>query len=538
MAIVFIELNIKILGAKLILFRIIHNYFLILPPKMQDTITIKKGLDIPVSGSAEQRITDARSIKTYAVKPTDFVGLMPRLTVEEGDNVQAGDALFVDKHDERIRFTSPINGRVKAVVRGEKRRLLEVIVEADGNGSIGSDGKSSSKTVFDIPRNADEIKAAMLQCGLWTMLRQRPFGTVACPDDQPKAVFVSAFDSAPLAPDYDFVMQGREAFFKRGIEALAQLTGRTVHVCFKPGQRLAEFLEGFVPRNDAKRQSDNSRTASTEQLNNSKLTTHFIKGPHPAGNIGTQIAHIDPINKGEVAWTMNLQDVAVLGELVSTGVYRPERVIAVAGPNIKNPHYYRIIHGACLSEIVKAQLLNPSYPQIDAEGATKQNRIISGDILSGKQIQADGFLCAYDDLVSILPEGDYYDFMGWLMPGFKKHSFSRTFLSGFMPKPSFKPMGITLPRFEDFWKFDTNTHGDERPLVFTGSFERVFPFDIYPTQLIKACVIGDIDLMEQLGIYEVEPEDFALCEYIDVSKTEIQKIIREALETLRKEAMG
>jgi Na+-transporting NADH:ubiquinone oxidoreductase subunit A len=248
-----------------------------------------------------------------------------------------------------------------------------------------------------------------------------------------------------------------------------------------------------------------------------RVVDHYINGPHPSGNIGTQIAHIDPINKGEVVWTMNIQDVAMLGELLTTGVYNPEKVIAVAGPDIKDPHYYRVKAGACLAEITKTQLL--------ADGNTKTDRVISGDILSGTQIAADGFLGAYDDLVSIIPEGDYYDFMGWLMPGFKKFSFSRTFLSGFLPKML-------------KWRFDTNTHGDERPLVFTGNFERVFPFDIYPTQLIKACIVGDIELMENLGIYEVEPEDFALCEFIDTSKTDIQAIIREALEKLRKEALS
>ncbi len=484
---------------------------------MPDTITIRKGLDIPISGTAELRLTDARSITTYAVKLTDFVGLTPRLTVEEGESVRVGDALFVDKHDERIRFTSPVNGQVKAIVRGEKRKLLEVVVEADykSAGSAGSDCKSSPTPTM---QTAEEIKAAMLQCGLWPMLRQRPFGTIAKPDDKPKAIFVSAFDSAPLAPDYDFVLQGREMFFTKGIEALTLLTEGLVHVCFRPDQNLSNvFGEGRhmgLPL---------------------RVVTHYIKGPHPAGNIGTQIAHIDPINKGEVVWTMNAQDVAVLGELVTTGVYRPEKVIAVAGSNIKNPHYYRIKAGACLDEIVKNQLLNKKFPKMDVDNAAKENRIISGNILSGTQITADGFLGAYDDLVSILPEGDYYDFMGWLMPGFRKFSFSRTFLSGFMPKSTFKPLGINLPRFENLWKFDTNTHGDERPLVFTGNFERVFPFDIYPTQLIKACIVGDIDLMENLGIYEVEPEDFALCEFVDTSKTDIQEIIRKGLELLRKE---
>ena len=297
---------------------------------------------------------------------------------------------------------------------------------------------------------------------------------------------------------------------------MTQLTEGQVHISFRPNQHLAQQFNN---------------------LTNKQFNIHFINGPHPAGNIGTQIAHIDPINKGDIVWTMNVQDVTVLGELVTSGIYNPEKTIAVAGPNIKNPHYYRVKAGACLSEITKAQMLNTDYPKMIADDATKENRFISGDILCGTQIASDGFLGTYDDLVSILPEGDYYDFMGWLMPGFRKFSFSRTFLSGFMPKSTFKPVGITLPRFENLWKFDTNTHGDVRPLVFTGEFEKVFPFDIYPTQLIKACIIGDIDLMENLGIYEVEPEDFALCEFIDTSKTDIQSIIREALEKVRKEVV-
>ena len=452
---------------------------------MRETITIRKGLDLPIGGAAEMLLTDARSITTYAVKPTDFVGLTPRLLVEEGDAVNVGDALFVDKNDERIRFTSPVSGQVKAIVRGEKRKLLEVVVEADF--------KSTTT-----PINTDDTKAAMLQCGLWTQLRQRPFGTVANPDDKPKAIFVSAFDSAPLAPDYDFALQGKEALLAKGFEALSKLTEGKVHVCFRPEQKMAS-LDCFVPRND--------------------LGIHYVKGPHPAGNIGTQIAHIDPINKGEVVWTMNLQDVAVLGELVATGVYNPEKVIAVAGPSIKNPHYYRIKAGACTEAIVANQ--------IDSDSTNC--RVISGNVLSGTQIAANGFVGAYDNMVTFLPEGDYYDFMGWLMPGFRKYSFSRTFLSGILS---------TLNAKLSSYKFDTNTHGDERPLVFTGNFERVFPFDIYPTQLIKACIIGDIELMENLGIYEVEPEDFALCEFIDTSKTDIQSIVREALEKLRKEGLS
>ena len=468
-----------------------------------------------MDGAAELRLTDARSITTYAVKPTDFVGLTPRLVVEEGDTVRVGDALFVDKRDERIQFTSPVDGHVKAVVRGEKRKLLGVVVEADSKSasSKGSDCKSSP-----IPQNVEEIKAAMQQCGLWPMLCQRPFGTIAKPDDKPKAIFVSAFDSAPLAPDYDFILQGKEMFFAKGIEALTRLTDGLVHVCFRPGQNLSDCVGKGGHMGSPLR-----------------VVTHFVKGPHPAGNIGTQIAHIDPINKGEVVWTMNAQDVAVLGELVATGVYRPEKVIAVAGPQTNNPHYYHIMSGACMESIIAAQVPNVDYPKMDTKTATISHRIISGNVLSGTQIATNGFIGAYDNMITLLPEGNQPEFMGWLMPGLRKFSFSRTFLSGFMPKGTCKPFGMQPPRFERFWKYDTNLHGEERPFVVTGEFEKVFPFDIYPLQLIKACIVGDLDLMENLGIYEVEPEDFALCEFIDTSKTDIQSIIRQGLELARKE---
>ena len=463
------------------------------------TITIRRGLDIPLRGAAELRLTDARHIKTYAVKPTDFVGLVPRLNVEEGDAVAQGDVLFYDKKDERIRFTSPVSGQVKAIVRGEKRKLLAVVVEE-------AEEVHSSQAM-----DTSNLREALLHSGLWTLLRQRPFGTIAKPDDKPKAIFVSGFDSAPLAPDYDFILQGREQYLEKGLQALAQLTDGKIHLCLRPDQKLLTY--------------------------NDQLSIFITRGPHPAGNVGTQIAHIDPINKGEVVWTMNIQDVATLGEFISTGIYRPEKIVAVAGPDLKNPHYYKVKAGACVSFLVAGQVPDANYPKMD-EQQSLSYRVISGDVLSGTQIDADGFIGAYDNLVTLLPEGDYYDFMGWLMPGWKKYSFSRTFLSGFLPKSTFKPLGISLPRFEQFWKFDTNTHGEERPLVFTGNFEQVFPFDIYPTQLIKACIVGDVELMEKLGIYEVEPEDFALCEFIDTSKTDIQSIVREALEKLRKEEEG
>ena len=463
---------------------------------------------MPIEGVAEYRVSDARDISTYAVKPTDFVGLVPKLLVAEGDRVSAGDALFCDKNDDRIRFVSPVDGEVQAVVRGEKRKLLAVVVK-----------KASASTSQDKqPVCQDDLKKNMLDSGLWALLRQRPFGTVASPDSNPKAIVVSCFDSAPLAPDYDFAMRGRESDLCEGLEALASLTEGTLFVTSRPGGRLARFVEQHVA---SKRKN---------------VRVEYFEGPHPAGNVGTQIACLCPINKGETVWTVNVQDVAVIGRWVRTGVYCPERVIAVAGPQTKNPHYYRVIAGACIESIVEDQKLNPDYPSIQAsEQGQGRLRVVSGNVLSGSRIAEDGFLGAYDSLLTLLPEGDYYDFMGWLLPGFTKHSFSRTFASGFVPR-CMTGIYSMLPEFVKP-KFDTNVHGGVRPLVFTGNFERVFPFDIYPLQLLKACIIGDIDLMEKLGIYEVEPEDFALCEYIDPSKTDIQPIIREALEKLRKEAV-
>lgn len=471
---------------------------------MSNIINIKKGLDLPLTGKAEYRTCDARNIATYAIKPTDYVGLTPRLLVAEGDVVAAGTALFCDKKDERILFTSPVAGRVKAIVRGEKRLLLAVVVEKDN--SVVTEPTSKPST----------LKEKMLQSGLWTMLRQRPFGTIANPDDTPKAIMVSGFDSAPLAPDFDYALKGREEDFCKGIEALATLTQGPLHLCFRSGQKL------MAAANSIKGQVAN-------------LQIHQVNGPHPAGNIGTQIAHLCPISKGETVWTMNAQDVVVLGHLVKTGEYRPERVIAVAGAEIKDPHYYRIFAGACVENIAKAQTLNPDYPKMTEATVMKGSRIISGNVLTGTQIAPDGFVGGYDNMLSIITEGNYYDFMGWLMPGVNKYSFSRTFASGFVPR-CMNSIFSMLPKCIAP-KFDTNTHGEVRPLVFTGNFERVFPFDIYPMQLLKACIIGDIELMENLGIYEVEPEDFALCEFIDTSKTDIQPIIRQALETLRKEAL-
>ncbi len=450
---------------------------------MRHEINIKKGLDIPLGGVAEKFIVDMRNAVRYAVKPPDVVGFTPRLLVAEGDTVCAGQPLVEDKHDTRITLPSPVDGTVEAIVRGEKRKLMEVIVKKDLE-------NPKVITVSEAPRDLTP------DAPVWWMIRERPFGIIANPDHKPKGIFVSLRDTNPLAPDIDFSMKGREHEFDAGVKA----------------------LEAFAE-------------------------VHCVKahGPHPAGNIGTIVAALDPINKGEYVWSVNAQDVANIGRWCLTGEYQPERVISVGGPAAKTPHYYRVLCGSNLKQITDAQLIDVDYPSMNTQDsqskANTQTRIISGSPLSGTIVAADGFLGMYDHQVCFIEEGDQYDFMGWLMPGFKKFSFSKTFLSGFMGLIEKTGLLGLLGDVKPNYSVNTNVHGSVRPFLFTGQFEKVFPFDIYPLQLIKACIVGDIELQEQLGIYEVEPEDFALCEFIDPSKTEIQTIIREALEILRKEAM-
>lgn len=443
---------------------------------MNHTIRIKKGLDIPLSGDAERFVVDMRGEERYAVKPTDVVGFTPRLLVAEGDEVAAGQPLVENKSDARITLPSPVSGKVQAIVRGEKRKLMEIIVAAGGNGISGESGTTGGARVLSP------------EAPVWWMLKERPFGAIANPDHKPKGIFVSMRDTNPLAPDLAFALKGREHEFEAGIAALGQMA---------------------------------------------EVHTVHAEGPHPAGNVGTQIAAISPLNKGEYVWTVNAQDVATIGHWCLTGEYRPERVIAVGGPAAKCPKYYRVLCGTSIQRIAEVQLMNPGYPALQGEPQHEGTRIVSGSVLSGTRIDADGFLGMYDQQLTFIAEGDQYEFMGWLMPGLDKFSFSKTFLSGLMaPFKMLEPLMPVKPTYS----FNTNLHGSVRPFLFTGSFERVFPFDIYPLQLIKACIVGDIELQEQLGIYEVEPEDFALCEFIDPSKTEIQTIIREALEVLRKEA--
>lgn len=448
---------------------------------MSGSIKLKKGYDIPITGVAEKVLAGEISSSMFGVKPVDFPGLIPRLDVKPGMKVQAGTPLFRDKIRQEILFTSPVSGTVLSVERGERRKILEVVVEKNGE-SYYDFGIADP-----LEMNREEIKKYLLHSGLWPVIRRRPYNIIARPDDNPKAIFISGFDTAPLAPDNDFIIENSSvSLFQSGINAISRLTDGKIHL----------VLNG------------NAETSSVLKKTN-RVEISFFSGPHPAGNSGVHIHHLEPVNKGEVVWIINLQDIISIGRLFNEGIYKPEKIIALTGSEVINPQYYRLISGASVSSIVNGNV-KPG-----------NQRYISGNVLTGTKIQSGGFLGYYDSQVTIIPEGNIYEFFGWASPGINKLSFSKTFLSSLFPMKGYRP--------------DTNLHGGERAFVVTGQYEKVVPMDIYPMQLLKAILAGDIEMMENLGIYEVAEEDFALCEFICPSKIEVQSVLRQGLDLMIKE---
>ena len=445
-------------------------------------IKIKKGIDIHLVGEAKREVRKYEP-QLFALKPQDFIGVVPKMHVAEGDDVKVGTVLFHDKNNEGIFFTSPASGKVKAIVRGEKRVILQVVIESDGKFETIDFGKADPSK---LTRN--EVIEKMVQSGTWTMLRQRPYSTIANPQDEPKCIAVSMFDTAPLAPDNNFIVKDQMAAIKAGVEALAKLTNGMVYLNVNS--------------------SETQQALASLNFSAKNVTITEFQGPHPAGNVSTQLNVLSPINKGETVWYTYAQNLIAIGNLFLNGVYDSSRVVAFTGSEVKEPMYYRTRIGADMSGL---------YDNI----ATENVRIISGNVLTGKKINGENFLGYYDSQVTVIPEGDHYQLFGWLAPNFKKFTSTNT-------------MGASLCK-KSKKVLDTNLNGGIRPLIMTGNFEKVFPFDIYPMQLIKACIIKDIDQMEELGIYEIDAEDFALCEVIDPSKTAIQQIVRESLEMLRKE---
>ena len=451
---------------------------------MSEHIRLKKGLDIPLAGAAPAKIAETVAPDLVAIKPTDFKALVPKLAVKEGDAVKAGDALFVDKMCPSIRFCSPVSGVVQAVVRGDKRKLLAVVVKAD------KEQQSVKYNAVDLAKmDRKAVVDLLLERGLWPMIKQRPYGIVANPELTPKSIFVSAMATAPLAPDPDFVMEGQMEYLQAGIDALGRLTNGGVHFSLnaaKAAGSAMSSLKGVIP--------------------------HTFSGPHPAGNVGVQINHISPINKGEIVWTVDLVSLAAIGRCIATGTYDMSRVVAVTGPAAENPVCVKAVQGMSLASIAKF--------------AKKGNvRFISGDVLTGENVGADGYLGYFDNQVTLLEEGDYYEMLGWIKPfRLKKFSFSHLYWSWLAGK-------------KKTYKLDTNTNGGPRAFVVSDVYGKVLPMDIYPVYLLKACLAKDIEKMENLGIYEVIPEDFALCEFVCPSKIEIQKILSDGIDLMLKEMM-
>ena len=448
---------------------------------MEPLYKIKKGLDIMLEGAAEQQLAVCPLAETYAVKPADFNGIVPKLAVKEGCSVKAGDPLFVDKATEKIAVVSPVSGTVKAIERGERRKLLRICIE--------SDGKQDYKS-FNAPdpekASGEEVYALMLEAGMAAYLRQRPYDVIADPEQKPKSIFVSAFSTMPLAADFSFVAKGREGDFKTGIAALSRIA--PVYVGINPQQINSELLP----------------------ITHAKVSV--FSGPNPAGNVGVQINHIDPVNKGETVWTMAPEHVIMLGELFRTGKVNLTRRIAVAGSMITAPTYVETLIGAPMTSIIG-----------DKIKGTGHVRIIGGNPLVGERSGMDDYLGAFCTEVCAIPEGDdVNEAFGWIMPRLNQFSTSRSYFSWLFGKSK-------------KYDLDCRIKGGERHIIMSGEYDRVFPMDIYAGYLIKAIITGDIDRQEALGIYEVAPEDFAVAEFVDSSKLELQKIVREGLDLLRKE---
>ncbi len=447
---------------------------------MSQDIRIKKGLDIKLKGESEKVTENAVSSNLITLKPEDFHSIIPKLSVKVGVKVKAGESVFYNKANEDMKFASPVSGEIADIIRGEKRKILAIKITADNDQQFVDFGIKDPKAM-----KADEIKSHLLAAGCWPFIKQRPYDVIANPSITPKAIFISAYASAPLAADYDYVLAGKEKELQAAVTALSKLTSGSVHVSV--GSKSNSPLTG---------------------LNN--ISLHKVSGPHPSGNVGTQIAQINPVNKGEVVWTINPQDLVIIGELLLTGKFNAERIIALAGSSVAKPKYYKTVIGATISTIVEGKLVGDN------------NRIISGNILTGRKKSIKSNLGYYDNMVTVIPEGDDYELFGWTVPVFNKISTSRALTFSWM---------FPNKKFE----LNTNTNGEHRAFVVTGNYEEVFPIDIYPMQLLKACIYADLDEMEALGMYEVAPEDFALTEFVCVSKQPHQEIIRKGLDLMLKE---
>ena len=447
------------------------------------SIKLKRGFDINLAGKAKAELGEAIHPETYTFQPTDFIGNnRPKVMVKAGDVVKAGTPIFFDKLNDQVKYTAPVSGTVAEVVRGDKRKPMGIKITADRDIQYEEFTKYDSSQLSGLSR--DQIIEQITNSGVWPNIIERPFGIIANPSNTPKAIFISGFDSSPLAPDYDFVFQGQEKYLQAGIDILGNLTSGAVHLSTEAGvASIFNNLNGIIK--------------------------HEFKGKHPAGNVGVQIHHIDPINKGDIVWTTTPYGLQQIGRLFLDGRYDASKIIAVAGSEVQNPKYFNTRVGASIKEFLDGNLKQDNV------------RVISGNVLTGEKVSKDSSVGYYNNVISIIPEGDQYEFLGWITPGKNKLSIHRALglFSFLSPKKEYA--------------LNTNMRGEDRAFVQTGVFERVLPMDILPVYLLKAIMARDYEEMEALGIYEVIEEDLALCEFIDVSKTEVQAILREGIEALQ-----
>ena len=441
---------------------------------------LSRGLDLKLSGQAQPVRLNPPPARTFALKPTDIHGIepIPSMSIREGARVLAGDPLFTGKAAPGVRFCSPVSGRLQEMRRGAKRAITEVVIETD----LQVDFR-----IFPTPNlnSRAEIVEFLLECGAWVLMRQRPFNVMPDPAATPRDIFISCFDTAPLAPDYAFLMEGKEEAFHAGLRLLRRLTSGEVH------------LGTLATSPDVFRKAEG-------------VKIHTFSGPHPAGLVGVQIHHVAPIAKGDIVWTVKPQDVAIIGEVAARGRFDARRTIALTGAELGRTGYCETRVGTAIAPLVSANLKQPRV------------RYISGNVLTGNRIEADGHLGLFDDQLTVIEEGNQPEFLGWLLPTYPRPSMSRTFLS------------FLRPNLE--YRVNSHQHGEKRAFVVTGEYERVVPMDLYPQQLVKSLLCRDFERAEGLGIYEVVEEDLALCEFVCTSKQPVQSIVRAGLDWIRAEA--
>ena len=446
---------------------------------MANVIKIKKGLDINLKGKASEVLLNGGKSETYAIVPDFYSGVLPKVVAKVGDKVKAGSVLMIDKNRPEIKFVSPVSGEVTAVNRGAKRKVLSIVVTPDAQIEYEEFGKKNVASL-----KGDEVKEAMLNAGMWPFVMQRPYDIVATPGETPRDIFVSAFYSAPLAPDFNYLVKGQEADFQTGLDALAKLTTGKVYVGIRKG-------------------------SAVQQVKGVELVE--IEGPHPAANASVLINHTKPINKGETVWTVDPANVIIIGRLFNKGIADFSRKVVITGSETKEQGYVQAISGCTIKSLVGGRVATDAHV-----------RIISGNVLTGTKVSMEDYLGAYDNQITVIPEGDQtHELLGFAMPRTNQYSMSHSYFSWLMGKKEYV--------------LDARIKGGKRAMIMSNEYDKVFPLDIYPEYLLKAIIAFDIDKMENLGIYEVAPEDFALCEFVDTSKIELQKIVRDGLTLLYKE---